>query len=609
MAGPDRLLRPLHRLGLINDLDLHFAEYLLTEAQAASPSLALAIALTTRATSEGHVCIALDALAGQVLFDEEDIRVRAPELRDWCDALQASGIIGAPGDWQPLILDKRNRLYLHRYWAYEQRLGSALLQRANGRDLPVDPEAAKHALTKLFPVDRNTKVDWQKLAVATALLRPFTIISGGPGTGKTTTVLRLLASLRQQDGGEALRIALAAPTGMAAARLQQAIQQAKSSISLSTELLASIPEQASTLHRLLGMNRSGTGFRHHRDNPLLLDLVVVDEASMVDLALMAKLLDALLPTARLVLLGDRDQLASVEAGSVVGDLCIGCHGPDVGFARHLSEITQQAVAAGEGSSSLLRNSVVELKHSYRFDQQSPLGQLAKAVNRGDCHEARRLLSNGGDLDRLDSAEHLAKRVASRFAGLFLAVREGAPAATLFTLLYEFRLLCVLREGPRGVHAMNAAITRELMRQGEINEQSEWYPGRPLMVSRNDYQLNLYNGETGIVLPHPQLKGELAVAFQGGGDEIRWISPSRLPYCETVYAVTVHKSQGSEFQEVVLQLPDQRSPILCRELIYTAITRSRKRFTLIGDDAIFDAAISHPMRRSSGLADLLADITG
>ncbi|MES9836214.1 MAG: exodeoxyribonuclease V subunit alpha [Candidatus Thiodiazotropha sp.] len=611
MGRPDSLLRSLHRQGLLDALDLHLAEYLLAEAkEAASPSLALAIALTSRATSEGHVCLDLRPVAGRVLIDEGENRVQAPELEAWRDGLLASGIIGRPGDWQPLILDRRDRLYLHRYWAYEQRLGSALLQRAEALDRQIDPETVKRALTTLFPADDGGAVDWQKLAVATAILRPLTIITGGPGTGKTTTVLRLLALLRQQPGGEALRIALAAPTGMAAARLQQAIQQAKASLSLSAEQLASIPEQASTLHRLLGMNRSGTGFRHHRDNPLLLDVVIVDEASMVDLALMAKLLDALPHTARLVLLGDRDQLASVEAGAVMGDLCAGCQGPDAEFARQLSLITRQTVAPGEGSGSGLRNSVVELRHSYRFDPRSPLGQLARAVNRGDTGQARELLDNGGgELDRLDSAGDLARRVADRFSRLFEAVRAGAPAASLFTLLYEFRLLCVLREGPRGVHAMNAAITRELIRQGQIRDQGEWYPGRPVMLSHNDYQLNLYNGETGIVLPHPQLKDELAVAFQGGGDEIRWVPPSRLPYCETVYAVTVHKSQGSEFQEVILQLPDQRSPILCRELVYTAITRSRRRFTLIGEEALFDWALTQPMRRSSGLADLLTGNPG
>jgi exodeoxyribonuclease V alpha subunit len=536
--------------------------------------------------------------------------MQALGLEAWRAELEQSGIIGAPGDWQPLILDKHNRLYLHRYWAYQQRLGDALLQRAEKVDQGIDREAAKCALEKLFPTTDADVTDWQKVAVATAILRPLTIISGGPGTGKTTTVLRLLALLRQQPGGETLRIALAAPTGMAAARLQQAIQQAKGSIDLPGDQLASIPEQASTLHRLLGINRSGTGFRHNRDNPLLLDVVIVDEASMVDVALMAKLLDALSDSARLVLLGDRDQLASVEAGSVMGDLCAGCHGPDETFARQLSEITLQSVETGENSSSGLRNSVIELKQSYRFDSRSPLGQLAAAVNLGDADRARQLLRSGGDeLGRLDSAGELVRLVASRYAALFEAVRAGEPVASLFARLYEFRLLCVHREGPFGVNALNYAITRELVRMGQIEDYDEWYPGRPVMLSRNDYQLNLYNGETGIVLPHPEQTHELAVAFHGSGEETRWISPSRLPYCETVYGVTVHKSQGSEFQEVVLQLPEQRSPVLCRELLYTAITRSKQRFILAGGGAVFDATVQNPMQRSSGLPDLLSGNPG
>jgi exodeoxyribonuclease V alpha subunit len=233
--------------------------------------------------------------------------------------------------------------------------------------------------------------------------------------------------------------------------------------------------------------------------------------------------------------------------------------------------------------------------------------LAKAVNRGDAPAARELLHQGGSLiGRIDPGSDVARLVADRFSKLFQAVEAGMPVHDLFSLLYEFRLLCVLREGPFGVNALNSAITHELIRAGYIEDHDAWYPGRPVMLSRNDYQLNLYNGETGIVLPHPGQRHELAVAFQGGDGQTRWISPARLPHCETVYAVTVHKSQGSEFQEVVLQLPDQRNPIMCRELIYTAITRSKQRFTLVGEDGIFEAAISQPMRRSSGLPDLLAN---
>jgi exodeoxyribonuclease V alpha subunit len=610
MVRPNVLLRSLQRQKLIGDLDLHLAEYLLSKTGHQPPSVALAIALTSRASGEGNVCLDLNDLTGQLLFDETETRIQIPEIEIWRAELIDSGIIGSPGDWQPLILDHYNRLYLHRYWAYEQRLGRALIRRAGVIDLQIDSEVLKQGLNSLFPGDAADGTDWQKVAVATAVLRPFSVITGGPGTGKTSTVVKLLALLRQQPGGEALRIALAAPTGMAAARLQQSIQQAKTSLILPKGQLALIPEQASTLHRLLGMKTTGTGFRHHGENPLLLDVVVVDEASMVDVALMAKLLDALPESARLVLLGDRDQLASVEAGSVMGDLCAGYSGPDCSFAQQLSEITQQKVAAGEDGGSLLRNSVIELKQSYRFDAQSPLGHLATAVNRGDAETARELLRQGGEvLGRLDSGDAVTRMAVSRFAEFFEGVRTGKPVPTLFALMYQFRLLCAVREGPRGVNALNNAIARELTRQGYIRGQGDWYPGRPLMLSRNDYQLNLYNGETGIVLPHPERKHELAVAFLGSGGDTRWVSPSRLVDCETVYAVTVHKSQGSEFQEVVLQLPDVRSPVLCRELVYTAITRSKERFTLVGGDRIFDSAVSCTMARGSGLTDLLMGKSG
>ncbi len=598
------LLRQLHQQKQINDLDLYLAEYLLAEAETVSPPLALAVALTAHATSEGHICLDLNQLAGRVLFGDSAMAVQLPGISEWRTGLENSGIIGSPGDWQPLILDARNRLYLHRYWDYEQRLGAELLRRAAEADHGVDPELLKNALSMLFPDPGGDEADWQRIAVATAILRPLCIISGGPGTGKTSTVVRLLALLRQLPAGGGLRIALCAPTGMAAARLQQAIAQAKDSIPLSHQQLASIPDQASTLHRLLGMERTGTGFRHHRDNPLLLDLLIVDEASMVDMALLAKLVDALPKDARLVLLGDRDQLASVEAGSVMGDLCAGCLGPDQDFAKTLSEITSQQVAVGESSQSMLRNSVIELRRSYRFAADSRLAQLARAVNRGDAREAWRLLHDGGGLQCIADPQAVSKLAAERFARLFQAVKAGTPVASLFVVLHEFRLLCALREGPAGVNALNSAITRELALAGHIEDRSEWYPGRPVMLTRNDYQLDLYNGETGIVLPHPDKPHELAVAFQGEGGQVRWISPSRLPFCETVYAVTIHKSQGSEFQEVLLRLPDQVGPVLCRELIYTAITRSRGRFTLVGGEAVFAAAITHAMQRSSGLADLL-----
>jgi exodeoxyribonuclease V alpha subunit len=523
----------------------------------------------------------------------------------------SSGVVGVPNEWQPLVLDHKNRLYLHRYWDYEQRLGRALLARIKDRPQVVDEQRLSESLDLLFTTPDGASTDWQRVAAATAVISKLTVISGGPGTGKTSTVVRILASLRQQPDGRDLCIGLAAPTGMAAARLQQSIRNSKSQLPLSQEQLDEIPEDASTLHRLLGISHQGTGFRHNRDYPLLLDVLILDEASMVDVALMAKLLDALPMNARLILLGDRDQLASVEAGSVLGDICSGCEGPSTDFAERLAGVTNQSLGNLPAPVSRLADSVVLLRHSYRFSAESSIGKLAKAINQGDAEEAVKLIYNEHDSDELvwlSEEQQTIELGASHFAALHKQIEMGASVEKLFDILHSFRILCALREGPSGVIQLNLGITNRLKQLGSIQESGTWYVGRPVMLTRNDYQLNLYNGETGIVLPHPERPDELSVAFAGTDGEIRWVAPSRLPYCETVYALTVHKSQGSEFQRVLLHLPRRDTPVLCRELIYTAVTRSKQQFSLVGSESIFRTALVRRLQRHSGLIDLLAQQT-
>jgi len=603
----ETLLRRLHGLKLLQDLDLHFALFLLSQARQAGEAAALGFALVSRATSEGHVCLDLRGLAGGELFPASAAAMQAPELEVWREVLLKSGVVGRPGTWQPLILDPTDRLYLHRYWEYEQRLGRAVLARGEAWVGKLDEGRLKAGLGQLFGSTGETPIDWQCVASATALLRRLTIISGGPGTGKTTTVVRILALLRAQPGGGELRIALVAPTGMAASRLQQSIHRAKENLPLPPQQTAAIPEHAMTLHRLLGVRRQVGGVRYHRDNPLPLDVLVLDEASMVDVALMARLLDALPDHARLILLGDRDQLASVEAGAVLGDLCRGCEGPEQAFARQLEGVTGIALPECAASGPRLRNSVVVLRRSYRFAGESPIGRLAAAVNRGDAVAAESLLleaAPGDGLRWLGGGETLPELAAERYAALLQPMAAGTPVAELFEQLQGFRLLCALRKGPAGVERLNLEIARRLQLMGLATE-AEWFPGRPVMVTRNDYQLGLYNGDIGIVLPDPETPRRLRVAFPGGEGAIRWIAPARLPACETAFALTVHRSQGSEFGEVVLQLPEQFSPVLCRELIYTAITRARKGFILAGPREIFRQAVGRRLERHSGLADLLA----
>jgi exodeoxyribonuclease V alpha subunit len=352
----------------------------------------------------------------------------------------------------------------------------------------------------------------------------------------------------------------------------------------------------------------GTGFRHHRQNPLLLDVLILDEASMVDVALMAKLLDALPSQARLILLGDRDQLASVEAGAVLGDICAACDGPSAESAATLTQITGQPIEPKPQSANQLQDRVVLLRHSYRFSADSPIGCLASAINRGDSEQAIQLIHRDDDeaeLSWLSDETQTILQGAAHFAELGRAIEQGSSVEALFERLHAFRILAALREGPAGVVQLNQGITSRLREMGVIPQQASWYVGRPVMLTRNDYQLNLYNGETGIVLPHPDGVAELSVAFKGSDGGIRWVAPSRLPYCETVYALTVHKSQGSEFQRVLFHLPKQDSPVLCRELVYTAVTRAKQQISLVGPEAVFKTALLRGMQRQSGLSDRLS----
>jgi exodeoxyribonuclease V alpha subunit len=605
MERPEQMLWRLLEQRLIAPLDLHFARFMLEQAGRGDAGLALAAALTSAARGEGHVCLNLPSLAARPLLAGTVDELMTPSLDDWRAGLLQSGVVGRPGAWQPLILDTGDRLYLHRYWDYEQRVGRSLLRRASALAEGIEEESLKQGLDDLFAEEGEAgEVAWQKIAGATAVLQRLCLISGGPGTGKTSTVVRILALLRQQPGGAGLRIALAAPTGMAASRLQQSIRSSKRRLPLAAEVLEAIPEQALTLHRLLGVRRGGTGFRHHRENPLPLDLLLLDEASMVDLSLMAHLLDALPERSRLIMLGDRDQLASVEAGAVLGDLCQGCEGAGEAFSGRLRALTGEPLAAS-ASPAPLRDQVVILRRSYRFGPHSAIGRLAAAINQGQAERALQLLrARSEDAEIGWSREDAAVVAARHYARLFDRLREGAPVAELFEILRAFRLLCALRGGPQGVERMNRLITRQLVATGKLGSAGEWYPGRPLMVTRNDYDLGLYNGDVGMVLPHPDEPQQLAVAFPDGDASTRWVAPARLSACETVFAMTVHKSQGSEFDQVLLLLPEQSSPVLCRELIYTAVTRARKRFSLAGSEAVLQQAVARSLVRHSGLQELL-----
>ena len=546
------------------------------------------------ATSEGHVCLRLADWRPD--GDTGALRER----------LRASGVVGTPHQpgAYPLILDDDQRLYLHRHYDDERRLAQRLM-RAAGTPPAVVGEAARERLNALF--GRGADVDWQKLAAALALQRRLVVISGGPGTGKTTTVAHLLACLLAQQ--PQARIALAAPTGKAAARMSEALRERATH--LPAGLRALLPVEAATVHRLLGA--SPGGYRHDAANPLPIDVLVVDEASMLDLALATRLLDAVPAQAQLILLGDKDQLAAVESGAVFAELSADPGLSPAGRAGLAALCGWPAVRIEPEpprEASPLQDTTVWLSRSYRFAAGSAIAQAAARVRDGQGGELLQALRTGEDatLQWLDDSadapsDATLQRLRDGFAPYLQALqRDPGDVAGLMQAFDRFRVLCALREGPRGALALNQWLSDALL--GPPDGPSPWRPGRPVMVLRNDPLLKLYNGDVGLALPGPD--GTPLVHFAAPGGGLRALPALRLPEHETAFAMSVHKSQGSEFDAVAVLLPAQRSRVLTRELLYTALTRARRQVTLVAGAAVLQAAVDTPTRRHTGLLARLRD---
>ena len=601
------LVETFREAGVLGPLDVHFASAVGRLGAGADPLVRLGLAMASRAPNEGHVCAELSTLRDTIRLEGEEGRpppdLPWPEVADWCRALGQSAAVRTPGsgDRTPLVLDD-DRLYLDRYWRHQQRLVAAVFARLALRS-DVDPALLRAGLDRLFE-----RPDRQRLAAAMAVMRGLTVVSGGPGTGKTTTVVRILALLVEQAvgaGHPAPRIALAAPTGKAAARMAESVRRAKrDGLRVAPEVAAAVPDEASTLHRLLGLRPDRPTARHHGDNPLPLDVVVVDEASMVDLVMMDRVFDAVPPAARLVLLGDRDQLASVEAGAVLGDVCpAGGRGFSLSFAARVESVLGAPPPAPVGSDDRpgVWDAVIQLDHTWRFGPDSGIYALARAVNAGDGDAAVALLADPAYPDvTLVPPTDTALRTLT--VDGYRGCAQATDADAALAALADFRVLCAHRRGHLGVGALNRRIELWLAAEGLVHPTEPWYPGRPILVTHNDHVLRLFNGDAGVVIA----QGDARRTCFPGADGPRWFSPARLPPHDTVYATTVHKSQGSEFEHVLVVLPQVLSPIVTRELLYTAVTRARGRVTVAATEAVVREAAGQQVQRASGLRARLWD---
>lgn len=577
------VLAVFNRAGVLEAADVHVALRLGALGEEGDETVLLAVALAVRAARLGAVCVALGSVGEQPMELLEE--VTWPEVDGWRSAVAASPLTA-----QGVLRLEGDLLYLDRHWREERQVCDDLVARLDRRAPEVDEAVLAAAVRRLFPEGW----DQQRDAAVAAARSWTTVLTGGPGTGKTASVARMVALIAEQlSGDREPRIALAAPTGKASARLQESVAREAAGLDpVDQARLAGLT--ASTLHRLLGWRPdSGTRFRHHRGNPLSYDVVVVDEVSMVSLSQMARLLEAVRPTTRLILVGDADQLASVEAGAVLADLV-------------------------KGFESAAGSPVVRLTETHRTKAGragADLDELADALRRGDADRAFALLTSGSAAVRLVSPSDEAAMAAVR-----TEVTDAAYAVTAraldFTdpedrlpitdLLDEHRLLCAHREGPFGVSSWNRQVEHLLAERAEVAHLDEWYPGRPILVTANDRGLGVSNGDIGVVAR--MADGRLRVVIRTGND-VKLFAPTRLSGIETVYAMTVHKSQGSEARSVTVVLPPEDSALLTRELFYTAVTRAKEKVTVVGTEAALRAAIGRQVQRASGLAERLSGAPG
>jgi exodeoxyribonuclease V alpha subunit len=599
----------------LNELELPylckaFAKFLNELEPNLPPVVLLAAAFVSYELSRGEVFLDLNAFfEAEGEFNDIDISSFDSSLFEYWDVTFLFCIVISDGKGNsPLVWDKtHNRLYLRRYWTYQKTVDDMIQNHLAPvrEELPAEITAQLHEL--FLPEKGKTaqKPDWQKIACAVALRSNFSIITGGPGTGKTTTLTKLLillVSLMRLEKGESFKpeILLTAPTGKAANRVSESINKALNKLAedrvvIPDEIKSLIPQKASTIHRLLGSSATSRLKKHNRHNPLNADIVIVDEASMIDLEMMAALLDALPQETQLILLGDKDQLSSVEPGYVFGNLCFGAEKDayDEKTLNWISKYTDEKIEPKSDYISAINQQTVMLKHSYRFDENSGIGNLAKIFNTEALEDSIKIIDDDkffkkyDDLEKITSFERLKKESTDGYSFYKTEIKKRANysnnydewAVKVLEAFDKFRILCAIHERECGTDAINGKVQKWLF----PNAEKTWFEGRPVMITKNDYSLKLMNGDIGIALKINDKSEELKVAFLNTDDrpqKIRWFSTSRISDAQTAFALTVHKSQGSEFEHTLLVLPNDDVKVLTKELYYTAITRAKSKFTLL-----------------------------
>ncbi|SMO33850.1 exodeoxyribonuclease V subunit alpha [Gracilimonas mengyeensis] len=587
-------LEQLAEQEIIFGAETEFVRFLLNLYPETPEAVQWAAAACLNAQQKGHVCLDISKLSGFVFGDPSSGMEISDQLKkEWLHQLEKCEWVSDGVEVSPLVLED-SRLYLHRFWKYEEELARWLTEKAHQTNtITADQERIIRKLAA--PAADLFEVNWQQVALCLSFLKDMVVISGGPGTGKTYTVLNIIAAQAMAASDDKFRIALAAPTGKAARRLIESIEAGKAQLPEPVQEEIEIPETALTVHKLLGAGYRQNQFRYHTKNKLPYDLVVVDEASMLDITMWVRLVQALDEDTKLVVLGDKDQLASVESGSILGDICAGDNSFSVPVTQQIARITGMQIDSVD-EHPVINDCVVFLTKSYRFGEESGIGKFANAVNRSDTEEALKLLKSDryDDLNWQGLSNKNMKALIDTYAVQHFENYSGHAENEQLAQSNQRKILCALRRGPFGVEQINREAERKIRHRKGLLQSQEWYAGRIVMSTRNDSVLKVKNGELGIC------QGEETPRISFEGEKALKVAPARLMNYEPAYAITIHKSQGSEFNEIAIILPDKMNPVLSKEIIYTAVTRARKDTLILAEEEVLRKAIENSVERHSGL---------